>query len=321
MRATLTTSRRYKLALFSNITSISTQLFLSQDNAIGHQLKRKIEEDVVNTSKARYQLHNLPFGFAHTHTRAADGNESSSSEEDNSPNISISLIHTLADTQIKWTELLTEMDYFIDTHISTASSLAKEDACRHIQPKVFRADFLFSLCGIIPAAPLEDAAWLDISKTFSSACEHSASNYDVHSAVQTIIRKAMAMSNSPTCVEFESVHCKEEKLIVKKPDGTLYVTDDSSRAITALLVPIVLKPPKRLSDAIDQALGFLVSRLKAQLELVEPLTAELCGYCLGLDGSKVVLGFAAVRNMKFGVYTSDITGMPLWPFSEKPHPT
>lgn len=315
------TSPRYRQAQFSSITSIlafQSKLFLSQGNTIGPQLKRKIEYGVKNLPKAQYNFHKHSDGsLVEIPEYRADGNDSSSSEEDNSPNISISLIGTLADTRIKWTELLVEMDYFVDTHISTASSLAKEDARRHIQPKVFKADFLFSLCGIVPAAPLDDAEWLNINRTFPSASEHSTRIRDI----QTIIRQAMVMSDSPTCVEFESVECEEENLIVKKPDGASYASDDSSRAITALMVPMVIKPPKRLSEVIDQSLGFLVSRLRAQLGLVDPLAAELHGYCLGFDGSKVVLGFAAVRNMNFHVYTSDITGMLLWPFSEKPRST
>ena len=80
--------------------------------------------------------------------------------------------------------------------------------------------------------------------------------------------------------------------------------------MTSIIIPIEIKNKGKLKDAIYQSLGYLMSKLLDQLEIVSDTNPKLFGYCIGTDGYTLSLGYISIENYEVSVFAGN--AIDLW---------
>jgi hypothetical protein len=84
------------------------------------------------------------------------------------------------------------------------------------------------------------------------------------------------------------------------PDFTLWRSN--SNLLFDMLLPIEIKLPGNVREALEQAEGYAASRILQLLEFTRgDTTKELFCYCIGIDGKKLKLAKVRCENSKFEV--------------------
>ena len=125
---------------------------------------------------------------------------------------------------------------------------------------------------------------------------------DVHPLVNQLVQTILQSITQPCqyCTQQEGLKVDEE-MIAKVPDISITLDGCKSKAMTSTVIPIEIKKKGKCREAIYQSLGYLMSKLLDQLEIVSDMNSKLFGYCIGTDGNWLNLGYISIENYRVSV--------------------
>ena len=228
----------------------------------------------------------------------------------------------------KLDNLLNNMDGFIANTLSTtnASHYAKNDkkVGKSYSPSI---ESILKLRHITSLNTMAVSEWKKYCNGVKNELIKDLNEREsVHIVCNQIIDQAI--KSTPDCKykkEYEANKFDMENIKII-PDVAIVEKNTSVLAlgtIDSTLVPIEYKKEKdsELTRAIHQSLGYLMRRLRDRLEIVEdPMTADIWGFCLGINGINLALGYISVTNGELTVTSFGERGneIPFWCISSSP---
>lgn len=284
------------------------QSFAKEKKAYGDRQnkKRKFE---VGPSQERFDAEEVG---EPAEVEPAEGEPAQGEPAVNVPTLSSAAASTEA--RERRNKLVTRMDMYINNNLSTSSTQSQQISNSQAYVGTLSIEKMLKKRHINEVPKLTGSSWAKFVEKVNGQVDPQSTNEraHIHPIVQSIINACLE-SVPNTCLRCEYETALDEDSVVKRPNATMFPIKESSQAITAVTLPLEYKLFDDLIRAGNQSMGYNIGRIRGQLEMVDAEVAHLCGFCVGCDGEKIIVGFAEVKNMELKILFTGEAGILLWP--------
>lgn len=215
----------------------------------------------------------------------------------------------------KWVILLSSMMIFIHSNLSTTVRSSQDVIGNITNFTSLTVPAFLKFSGLTLAEPLSREEWRQFCNNITIIQNDDASErLGIHPLVRQLISTVLT-TLSPDCQLYKMEYDRsviDDEQIAEIPNISIKTNDCTSRSISSVVVPIKIKLKGNVYDAIRQSVGYLMSKLRDQLEISLDCTSKLFGYCIGTDGYSLCLGKIEIENYEYKVFVSDINVSPFW---------
>ena len=209
--------------------------------------------------------------------------------------------------------LVWTMENYIKSTLSTSSKSENINGDKYAGVIIQPMDYILSLEALSLVCPLDNAIWCKLRDNVTTHLDFSQTERNgVHKTILEIVQGCIdATKDCLYTAQYEGGKNDDEG-IFKIPDISIVKNDDSSKLMISTVIPIEIKKNKKLSNAIHQSLGYLLSKLRDQFEIAASGSNKLFGFCLGTDGTHLSLGYIVIRNCSMEIFHTGENNIPLW---------
>lgn len=208
--------------------------------------------------------------------------------------------------------LISNMNTFISFNLasSTLSSYSSFFGKNMIEVQRTRLNGVLKRAGMnsdILLPPLSEQEWDVFCKQITaSQNDNESERKGVHPVVFDVVKAILETIPSPH--NYRAVYeqlATDEDEIDKVPDISFVMADSQSRTLSSIVMPFEIKKKGNANRAINQSLGFLMTKLRNQLQ-IEPFAygsdLKVFGLCFGTDGYNLSVGCILIKDCKVSVY-------------------
>jgi len=161
--------------------------------------------------------------------------------------------------------------------------------------------------------PLSEKKWHTFCNKVSQIQNDTVSERKgVHPVVLEVVENVIAtLPGGHYKKQYEQAVVDDER-IAKKPDISIKMIDCTSKTMSSAVVPIEIKLKGETHIAIRQSMGYLMVKLRDQLEISQDCTSKLFGYCVGTDGYNICLNKIEIENYNNKILASEGEIIPFW---------